>query len=121
MKDSTDISSERSNSCKGVVMAEKLGIFVSSNKNLRHVIETAKAAERAGKEVTIFFTHKGVILTQSPEFAELVGHAKYSLCNVGWEANGLKGKTVPGMDPTGFATQARHGEMMEDCDKYLVL
>jgi hypothetical protein len=102
-------------------MAEKLGIFVSSNKNLRHIIETAKAAERAGKEVIIFFTHKGALLTQVSEFAELVGHAKYSLCNVCWEANGLKGKTVAGMESTGFATQARHGEMIEDCDRYLVL
>ncbi len=102
-------------------MAEKLGIFVSSNKNLRHLIETTKAAERAGKEVIIFFSHKGVFLTQEPEFKELVGHARYSLCNVGWEANGLKGKTVPGMDDKGFGTQARHGEIIEDCDKYLVL
>lgn len=102
-------------------MAEKLGIFVTSDKSLRHVIETAKAAERAGKEVIIFFTHKGVLLTQEPEFAELAGHARYAVCNVGWEAHGLKGKTVPGMDSTGFATQARHGEMVEDCDRYLVL
>ena len=36
-------------------MAEKLGIFVSSNRNLRHVIEITKAAKRAGKEVIIFF------------------------------------------------------------------
>ncbi len=102
-------------------MAEKLGIFVSSDKSLRHVIETAKAAERAGKEVIVFFTHKGIFLTQEPEFEELTGHAEYSVCNVGWEANGLKGKTVPGMDSKGFGTQARHGEIIEDCDKYLVL
>jgi hypothetical protein len=102
-------------------MASRLGIFVSSNKNLRHLIETVKAAERAGKEVVVFFTHKGVLLTQEPEFVELVGRAKYSVCNVGWEANGLKGKTVPGMDATGFATQSRHGEIIEDCERYLVL
>jgi len=101
-------------------MSEKLGIFVSSDRNLRHVIETAKAAERAGKEVIIFFTHSAVRLTQEPEFEELVGHAKYSVCNVGWEGHGLQGKTVPGMDPKGFATQARHGEIIEDCDRYLV-
>ena len=102
-------------------MAKKLGIFVTTDRNLRHVIETAKAAEKAGKEVTIFFTHTAVRLTQEPEFKELVGHAKYAICNVSWEGNGLKGKTVPGLDPKGFATQARNGEMIEDCDKYLVL
>jgi peroxiredoxin family protein len=98
-----------------------LGIFVSSNRNLRHLIEITKAAERAGKEVIIFFTHKGVFLTQEPEFPELVGHARYAVCNVGFEANGLKGKPVPGMDDTGYATQSRHGEMIEDVDRYLVL
>ncbi len=40
-------------------MAEKLGLFVSSNKNLRHVIEITKAAEAAGKEVLIFFFPQG--------------------------------------------------------------
>jgi hypothetical protein len=102
-------------------MADKLGIFVSSNRHLRHVIEITKAAERAGKEVILFFSHKGVLLTQEPEFQELVGHAHYAVCNVGFEAQGLKGNTVPGMDETGFATQARHGEMIEDCDRYLVM
>jgi hypothetical protein len=102
-------------------MAEKLGIFVSSNKHLRHVIEITKAAKRAGKEVIIFFSHKGVLLTQEPEFQELIGQAEYSVCNVGFEAQGLKGKTVPGMPETGFATQARHGMMIEDVDRYLVM
>ncbi len=102
-------------------MAEKLGIFVATNRHLRHVIEITKAAERAGKEVTLFFSHKGTLLTQEPEFQELVGHARYAVCNVGYEAQGLTGKSVPGMDETGFATQARHGEMIEDCDRYLVM
>jgi len=35
-------------------MAEKLGIFVNTDRNLRHVIEITKAAERAGKEVILF-------------------------------------------------------------------
>jgi len=102
-------------------MAKKLGIFINTDRHLRQVIEITKAAERAGKEVLLFFSHKGVLLTQEPEFQELVGHAKYAVCNVGFEAQGLKGKTVPGMDETGFATQARHGEMIEDCDRYLVM
>jgi len=102
-------------------MAEKLGIFVSSDKHLRHLVGIAKAAERAGKEVIIFFSHKGILMTQDPEFAELIGHAQYSVCNVGYEAQGLQGKSIPGMDATGFATQARHGVIIEECDRYLVL
>jgi hypothetical protein len=102
-------------------MPEKLGIFVSSNKNLRHVIEITKAAEAAGKEVILFFSHKGVLLTQEPEFAELIGHGRKSLCNVGYEAHGLKGKPVPGIGEKDFATQARHGEMIDEVDRYLVM
>jgi peroxiredoxin family protein len=102
-------------------MVEKLGIFVSSNKNLRHVIGITKAAEAAGKEVSIFFSHKGVLLTQEPEFMELVGHGRKSLCNVGYEANGLKGKPVPGIEEKDFGTQARHGEMIDEVDRYIVL
>ena len=102
-------------------MAEKLGIFVSSNKNLRHVIEITKAAEAAGKEVLLFFSHKGVLLTQEPEFKELIGHGRKALCNVGYEANGLKGKPAPGITDKDFGTQARHGEMIDEVDRYIVL
>ncbi|CAN2042910.1 Peroxiredoxin [Candidatus Magnetomoraceae bacterium gMMP-15] len=101
-------------------MAEKLGIFVSSDQHLSHLINITMAAEKAGKEVIIFFTHKGVLLTQSPDFHKLAGHARYYVCNVNFEESGLKDKNVPGMDETGFATQARHGEIIEECDRYLV-
>jgi len=102
-------------------MAEKLGIFVSSNKNLKHVIGITKAAEAAGKEVVIFFSHKGVLLTQEPEFRELIGHGRKSLCNVVYEANGLKGKPAPGIEEKDFGTQARHGEIIEEVDRYIVM
>ena len=102
-------------------MAEKLGIFVSSDKNLRHVIEITKAAEAAGKEVILFFTHKGVMLTQVPEFKELIGHGKKSLCNVSYESKGLKGKLAPGIAEKDFGTQARHGEMIDEVDRYIVM
>ncbi|MBI5603702.1 MAG: DsrE family protein [Deltaproteobacteria bacterium] len=102
-------------------MAEKLGIFVSSNKNLRHAIEITKAAEAAGKEVVLFFTHKGVLLTQEPEFKELIGHGRKSLCNVSYESKGLKGQPAQGIADKDFGTQARHGEMIDEVDRYIVL
>lgn len=102
-------------------MAEKLGIFVSSDKNLRHVIGITKAAEAAGKEVVLFFTHKGVLLTQETEFKELIGHGKKSLCNVSYESKGLKGKPAIGIADKDFGTQARHGEMIDEVDRYIVL
>jgi hypothetical protein len=102
-------------------MAEKLGIFVSSNKNLRQVIGICKAAEAAGKEVIIFFSHKGVLLTQEPDFKELIGCGKKSLCHVGFEANQLTGKPVPGMTEKDFSSQMKHVEMLEQVDRYIVL
>ena len=53
-------------------------------------------------------------------FAELVGHAKMSLCEVSFRALGLEGD-VPGIGYKDFATQARHAEMVEDYPHYLVL
>jgi hypothetical protein len=102
-------------------MAEKLGLFISSNKNLRHVIGICKAAEAAGKEVILFFSHKGVLLTQEPEFKELIDCGKKSLCHVGFEANQLTGKPVPGMTEKDFGSQMRHVEMLEDVDRHIVL
>jgi len=101
-------------------MANKLGIFVSTDRHLDKIIEICKAAKEKGIEVTIFFTHIGTLLTQEQRFSELVGLAKMSLCNVGFESHGLK-KPVPGIDDKDYATQARHGELIEECDRYLAL
>ncbi|MEJ2656064.1 MAG: DsrE family protein [Desulfobacterales bacterium] len=101
------------------VMANKLGILVSSNKHLDYVIALTTAAHNKGKSVQIFFTGKGVLLTQKPEFEQLVGKAKLSVCDVSFRANGLSGD-VPGVGFKDFATQARNAEMIESCDRYVV-
>lgn len=100
-------------------MAKSLGLFVSSNEHLDKVIRLCKAAKNKEVEVTIFFTHLGTLLTQDPRFAELEGLAKLSLCNVGFESHELK-PPVPGVADKDYATQARNGEMIETCDRYLV-
>jgi len=100
-------------------MADRLGIMVSSDKHLDHVIALTKAAHEKGKKVQIFFTGRGVLLTQNPEFAELVGKAKLAVCDVSFRANGLEGD-VPGVGFKDFATQARNAEMIKECDRYLV-
>lgn len=105
-------------------MAEKLGIFVPTNKYLDHVIGVTRAAKKAGKEVIIFFTHDGVLLTQDPKFKELADLQpdKMSLCNVRWEEFGFKGKEPPaGMGPKDLASQSRHVALIEECDRYMVL
>ena len=100
-------------------MSKSLGVFVSSDKHLDKVIKLCKAAGNKDVDVTIFFTHLGTMLTQDARFAELEGLAKMSLCNVGFESHGLK-PPVPGIGEKDYATQARNGELIEDCDRYVV-
>ena len=99
-------------------MAKSLGIFVSSDKYLDKIITLCRAAKAKDIEVTIFFSHLGTLLTQSPRFGDLEGLAKLALCNVGFESHGLKPPVV-GIQDKDYATQARNGEMIEDCDRYI--
>ena len=99
-------------------MGKTLGIFVSSNRHLDKVIRLCNAARKKGVEVTLFFTHKGILLTQDPRFAELVG-LKMSICRVGFKSKGLN-PPVPGMGKKDYTTQAAHAEMINDCDRYVV-
>lgn len=100
-------------------MAEKLGILVSSDKNLDYVINLTAAANKKGKEVEIFFTGKGVLLTQSPDFKKLIGKAKMTLCDVSFRGLKLEGD-VPGLGFKDFATQAKNAEIIKTSDRYLV-
>lgn len=102
-------------------MSEKLGIFVATRNHLPHVIGLARAAKAAGKEVRIFFTGEGVLLSQDPRFGELLPVAKVGICEVSYNANGFKGKEVPGLRYKDFVTQAFNAEMVEECDRYVVL
>ncbi len=100
-------------------MAEKLGILISSDRHLDFVVNLTDAAHAKGKEVEIFFTGKGVLLTQLPDFTRLVGKAKMSLCDVSFRALGLKGD-VPGFGFKDFATQAKNAEIIKNSDRYVV-
>lgn len=100
-------------------MAKNLGIFVTSDRHLDTLIDVCRAAREKDVDVTIFFTHLGTLLTQDPRFVELEGLAKMALCNVGFESHNLK-PPVPGISEKDYATQARHGELIEDCDRYIV-
>jgi hypothetical protein len=100
-------------------MAKSLGIFVSSNKHLDKIIKLCKAAKKKDVIVTIFFTHLGLLLTKDLRFSELEGVASMSICNVGFEGYGLKAP-LPGVGEKDYATQARNGEMIYECDRYVV-
>jgi len=101
-------------------MARTLGVYVSSDKHLDKIIRLCEEAEKKEINVTIFFTHKGVLLTQNSRFARLEGLAEMALCKVSFEGNGLK-PPVTGISKKDYATQAVHGEIIEECDRYIVL
>lgn len=100
-------------------MAKNLGVFVTTDQHLDKLIDLCRAAREKEVDVTIFFTHMGTLLTQDPRFKELEGLAKMALCNVGFESHNLK-PPVTGIDEKDYATQARHGEIIEECDRYIV-
>lgn len=109
---------------------QTLGICVATKASLAHVLGLAKAARKAGKEVNVFFTGEGVQLTQDPRFGELLEvaktgsakqHGQVTVCEVSFIANGLKGKPVPGLRDKDFVTQGRNAEMVEECQRYVVL
>ena len=102
-------------------MTETLGICVAGDANLHHVIGLTRAAKAAGRSVQIFFTGDGVRLTQDPRFSELIGVARVSVCEVSYIANGFQGKPVEGLVAKDFVTQGRNAEMVEGCDRYVIL
>ena len=102
-------------------MAQTLGICVATRDNFKHVLGIAKAAHALAKKVEIFFTGDGVHCTQIDGFADLLPVAKVAVCEVSYIANGYKGIELPGLADKDFMTQARHAEMVEECDRYITL
>ena len=111
-------------------MTETLGICVSTKSRMEHVLGLVKAARAAGKEVKVFLTGEGVQLTQDPRFPDLVGMARagsaqtrgqVTVCEVSYLANGLRGKPAADLGDKDFVTQGRNAEMVEECQRYIVL
>ena len=99
-------------------MPKTLGVFVSSDNHLDKIIALCRAAQGKGIEVTIFFSHRGTLLTQDSRFKELEGLATLSICEVGFKDHDLS-PPVTGIGEKDYATQARHGEMIAECDRYI--
>lgn len=99
-----------------------LAIMVSTDKHLDYVINMTSAACAKGKQVKLFFTGKGVLLTMKPQFKKLADMASVSICDASFRANGLHGRQgqVPGVTPMNFTSQARNVEMLAQADRYLV-
>jgi hypothetical protein len=98
-----------------------LGICVTTRGSARHVLGLASAAMRAGVSTEIFLTGEGVHLIRDRRFDELVAAARVSVCETSYRAAGLGGEDVTGLTDQDFVTQWRNAEMVERCDRYLIL
>ena len=102
-----------------------LGIFVVTPQYMRHIIGVTQAALRANKKVKLFFSYKAVHLTKHPDFeklANLLPDQDLSICAASYNCEGFDPQLdIPkGLTPEQMRTQAAHGEIIEECDRYLV-
>ncbi len=104
-------------------MAKSLGIFVTSPQNMRHVLGITKAAKAKGSKVKVFFSWYGVHLTKCPDFKGLCELADdVSICVDSYKNAGYDPADIPpGLEAKKMATQAQHGEIIEDYECYLTL
>jgi len=98
-----------------------LGICVTTPASARHVLGLTSAAVRAGISTEIFLTGEGARLVRNHRFRELVASARVSVCDVSLRAAGIEARDVGGLSDKDFVTQWRNAEMVERCDRYLVL
>jgi hypothetical protein len=98
-----------------------LGICVTTRESARHVLGLAGAAARVGISTEIFLTGEGVHLIRDRRFNELAKAARVSVCDASFRAAGLDGKDAAGLTDKDFVTQWRNAEMVEHCDRYLIV
>jgi len=103
----------------------KLGIFVTSPQNMKHVLGVTQSAVRAGMKTMVFFTFKAVHLSKTPEFVKVANLCEIkdlAICAASYQCEGYDVEDVPkGITARQMATQAYHGALLEECGKYLVL
>jgi hypothetical protein len=103
-------------------MADHLGILVSSDRHLDYVVHMTRAAHAKGKQISLFFTGRGVLLSLAPQFSELVGKARLAVCDISFREYSLPARMaeIPGLEGVEFTTQAKHAEILSESDRYLV-
>jgi len=99
------------------------GIFVTNDKNMAHIMGITKAAKAKGNNVQIFFTWKGTRLAKNPQFPELCNIAEVAICADSYKKMGYDPQAdIPeGLTEKEMSTQAKHGYIIDDCEKYISL
>ena len=102
-------------------MKDALGICATGRNSLLHLLGIAGAAVRAGKRVQVFITGDAARFTQDSRFSEVVAIAEVGICEVSYFAAGYQGIEIPGLVDKDFVTQARNAELVERCERYLLI
>ncbi len=100
------------------------GIFVTNANNMAHVMGITKAAKAKGNVVKIFFTWKGTMLAKDAQFSELCNIAdEVAICADSYKKMGYDPLTdIPeGLTEKEMSTQAKHGYILDECEKYITL
>jgi predicted peroxiredoxin len=99
----------------------KLGILITTDRHLNHILDISRAASAKGHEVTIFAMNEGTKLLANSEFTRLceLDNTTMSLCN--------HSATEFGVDTTGISkeiiigSQFNNAMMNNQADKIIVL
>ena len=103
-------------------MNQTLGIAVTTERHLDHLIGLVKAARAKGKQVLVFFTGRGALLTASPRLTELDGLAEMAVCKVSLQSHGLSTeRPIPGIPAKNVTNQDWHAAMIDRADRYISL
>ncbi|NOZ77499.1 MAG: hypothetical protein GXO65_07600 [Euryarchaeota archaeon] len=99
----------------------ELGILVSTDRHLNHVVGLTKAARDKGIGVRIFFTADSVFLTQDPEFQELLdAGAEVAMCDKTYKGFDLDKTFKPELEGVKHSNQDWNARMASQVDRYVV-
>jgi sulfur relay (sulfurtransferase) complex TusBCD TusD component (DsrE family) len=94
-----------------------LGIMVTKNENLEHIVGVVKAARESGHPVMVFVTDEGVKFTSDPEFLKLlkVDGVEISACGHSCERTGIH--ETEGIN---YGSQYNNAVMLHDSTRVLI-
>lgn len=99
----------------------KLGIVVTSDRHLEHIVGLARAASQKGHDVSIFAMDKGTRLLGDTEFTRLCSedNVVMSLCQHSAEENGVNTEGISKEIVLG--SQFNNAMMNNEADRVVVL
>ena len=101
-------------------MPQTLGILVTSDSHWDDVIHLTRAAVTQDRKVILYLAGNGVLLVYEPMFEMISSKAVIYLCRESCRINGLEG-TIKGISADQIVTAEKQAEIIERCDRYLVL